>query len=391
MPKKMEKEKREELKLRILKALSLNSRASVNDLANYLHIPKPSAYILMNEAINEYGIVFVPEINIENIWRYEFLKLTKVHSKREMFYRTLEQMHEMGFEEYIVMIKFIGRVPGNEEFMKATKSSYMLQFASKLKGEHNFMMYLVGRSFTHIDNFVTHFSTELKNYKFVSQIIRIRKGMGFFPIRNELIEKFEIAEAYKNLLLGLNGKGRARIEDMSKGTDTNRVGLIYAFERLRNTDILSRISYYEEKPALKKTLLINIDVLNMTKFYKGQKEWYLSLVKRYEYRHNEIDFMCDISNPLGLFIIATFENQEEADKFIKNAKDMLKEGANIKYHLVEEVLLGKLGIRNMDMKFTHVYGELEYHKIVPKVSKVHMGEYQHTLPRFAEDVVKEFE
>ncbi|MDE1855972.1 MAG: hypothetical protein KGH49_01920, partial [Candidatus Micrarchaeota archaeon] len=111
MPRMIEQGKREELKARMLKLLSVNGRMSIGDLGKSLGITKPSAYHLFLETVKEYDLRFVPEINISKIWRYEFIKLSRMRTKKEILDEALEEIPEAGFEEYIVVFNFLKGAP----------------------------------------------------------------------------------------------------------------------------------------------------------------------------------------------------------------------------------------------------------------------------------------
>ncbi len=365
MPKIISQEKRTEMKHELLKILSVNSRASVNEIATKLKIPKPTAYNLLNETVKEFDLRFIPEINIENVWRYEFIKLSKTHSKKEMLHRTIEKLPEMGFEEFIILFKFSSNIPSDEEIAKAIGTSHVPQFVARVHGDYDIIMYAVASNFPEVDDFAIKFTLNLKNYVITSEINKLMRGFGFFPLRNELIKKFNISDNYKDLLLGLNGDGRVQIGDLARKTKSNQMRLIYAFERLKRTDILARITYYEAKPRNVVNTIVQIKVVNQNDFMKSRHKWLLDMVKGYAEKHNEYVFACDVSNPLGILLFLSFEDSDGVEEFFSNIRRTLK-GVEFKYFMMTKTLLGNLGVRNFDMRHTRQYKHLESEKLVPR-------------------------
>ncbi len=300
MPKPIDKDKRELLKERILKILSVNGRESIGNIAIAMGIPKPSAYNLVLEAINDYDLCFVPEINIENIWKYEFIRLSKAHSKKEMLEKTIEKSSELGFEEYIVLFKFRGKLPGDGEILRAISGSSIPQFVARINGGYDIVMYAVSNGFFSMSKFVADFAAALKDYSVTSELNRIFKGFGFFPLRSKLIDEFKISELYRSILLGLNGNGRKQIIEIAKADKNQQLQLIYAFERLKRTGMLNRVTYYEKAPKNVVMSMIIIKAFNVAALRESAKDLELDIVRKYENEHTEYVFICDISNPHGI-------------------------------------------------------------------------------------------
>jgi DNA-binding Lrp family transcriptional regulator len=369
IPDKEKDKKKQEMKDKILKILSVNGRASSNEIAVGIKMPKPSSYNLLNEVINEYDLHFVPEIDIRNIWKYEIIKLSKTHSKREMLHRTIEQLFELGFDEYFFFVKFIGRVPSDEEIKKAAKDSYVTQFISRLDGkQYDLVFYVVSKGFIHAEYNLVKFLKGLGKYNYSASMTKVTRDMGFFPLNNEIIDKFNIADNYKSILMSLNENGREQISELAKGSAEKRVKLIYAFDRLSRTDILPRITYYEGKPRSANMAMMTIKVINMPVFEKTRSRWFMTMLKDYENKPNEYIFVAEMTNPLGLIIFLNVERRER----VKEIADRIRKdvsGIEINYSFVEGVIRGKFAIRNFDIRHSRMYEILESENLAPKVER----------------------
>ena len=334
---------REDSYLEALKVLSYNGKASFDTIAKVLHTTKTTAYNQFKDLVDEYGLKFVPEINIDGIWKYEFIKFTRPHKKREIVEEALESLPDaIGFEEYMILIKFLNGKPKNEEILNAISNSYEAQFVATLDGEYDLVMYVVARNYMEADRFLLSFDEKMSKYNIVSEMDRIMPAFGFFPLSKKLIERFNIPESYLDLLLGLSDNGREELKAIAAKFKREPDRIMYAMERLRDTGILKHVTYYEEKPKYNVRALIKLTTNNVSAFLKNRNKWFLDMVKD-QGRHNEYIFVADISDNLKVIKTTTIG--------------------------IKDVLVGHLGVRNFDMRYSMQYEILANQNLVPKMKK----------------------
>ncbi len=356
MPKIINPDKRQQMKLDILKLLSVDGRASIQDMAKKLGVPKTTAYNLFLEVEKEYGLKFVPEININQIWKYELVKLSREGSKREILSKTIDKMHDIGFEEYVIFIKFMDNIPEEKEIKKILELSYMPQFAAIVRGQYDLIIYAISRSYKDIDSLIISLGNQLKSYNFKAEVNRIERTFGYFPVRSELIKQFAISENYKNLMINLNENGRTEIKKIEE-TNSSK-SLSYNLEKLKKTGILSRITYFETKSKNVITSVIRFSVINYDQFLNSKIRWFSELVNSGKHSHNEYTLMCDISNPQGCLIFCNFENNQNAELFFTQLKNNIK-GAKFEFINIAKTIFGNEGIRNFDNTCTDQKRELD--------------------------------
>ncbi|MDE1825705.1 MAG: hypothetical protein KGH61_01430 [Candidatus Micrarchaeota archaeon] len=371
MPKVIDKERREELKSKMLKLLSINGRMSIGNLGKNLKITKPSAYHLFLETVKEYDLKFVPEIDMSKIWRYEFIKLSRMRTKKEILDEAIEEIPEAGFEEYVVMFKFLGKQPKEEEILKAVGGSHMPQFIATLSGKYNLMMYIVARDYEAMNRFIVEFSKRLKK-PLVSELNRIEGSLGFFPLRNELMQDFNISETYLSLLLGLNEDGRQEFISIAKKFKKEQQGMVYAMDRLKRTGILRRVTYYEGKPKNTNNAIVQVKITDYEKFLANRNGYYTEMLNGNGKRHCEYTYMCDISNPQGSYMLLNFPDKESSRKFFSSLKRSIK-GAELTFIPMSKILIGRVGIRDFDMRYSSQYRALEGAKLVPRFERKEDG------------------
>lgn len=282
----------------ILKQLSVDARISMKTLSGSTRSAKGNAYGLFKEVVDEYGLRFVPEISIENLWKWEFIKKARMQTKRGIITEAMDAIPITGFGEYLVLVKFRGAAPGEDSIVEALGASYAPQFAARLRGnDHDLLVYVVSRSYEDALEFANAFGRKLGKQRMVTQVDRIWGNFGFFPLNAKVISQFDIFDSYKNLLIGLNGSGRDTFSEIGRKAGQGPAQMLYAYDRLVRTGIMKRITYYEEKPKSRINVLLTLKITNVKSFGETKDAWFMRLIKEYGNAENECVFMCDTASP----------------------------------------------------------------------------------------------
>ncbi|MGI0141470.1 MAG: hypothetical protein ACREBF_02350 [Candidatus Micrarchaeales archaeon] len=363
MPRIIEPQKRQELKIKMLKILGINARTSNSNLAKLLEIPKSTAQMLFAELVKEYDLHFTAEIGIEELWRWEFVKQARTYNKKGILEKVIDNLPELGFEEFIIFLKFLDGSPSAEELSRAAGRSYIPQFVGMLHGEYDVVMYAVARNYDGANRFVIELGKQLHKYKVTSDLLNITRMYGFFPLGKKLIEQFHIPDTYEHILMGLHNEGRMEFSGIAKKFKHGLPHILYAYDRLKKTNILTRLTYYEGKPHNIFSVLIRIKIVNETDYFESRGMWFLDMVKNSENKHTNYTFMCDISNPQGILLLMNFADGDAAESFVAKLRKLLR-GAEISYFVLTKIVFGNLGVRDFDMKFTVQYKDVVRAKLL---------------------------
>ncbi|MEM3838989.1 MAG: hypothetical protein QXF01_00195 [Candidatus Micrarchaeaceae archaeon] len=353
-------ESKENIDNAILRELSMDARQSLGEIADKVAAGKTTVFNEINRLIKDKDIRFVPEINLEDLWRHELLYTTKLMQKRDL--RHLD-IHQIGFSEYVGFVKFIDKKPSDAEIIKAAGSSYVPQNIASLYGTDDLFMYLVARDHADINLFVNSFSRNLHGYKMVLRIRPIRKSFGFFPLGNRLIEQFKLPEKYKKLLIRLNGDARGQLWE---GTEENRNAVNYIYKMLIEYGIISRTTMYMRNSDNNFIGIISYSIVDNQQFQKNRHKWLGHLVNMDCNRLGSYAFMADLYEPYGGLIIANAKNAS-CFEGIKRSLESLKLGIELESQVISHQLIGEIGIRNFDLKYSDQYGILAMDGIVPKL------------------------
>ncbi|VVB76769.1 Uncharacterised protein [uncultured archaeon] len=359
----------QDIKCKVIRQLGIDARISMKTLMSSVGGARSSAYGLFNSVTSEYGLKFVPEINISNLWKWEFIKRARMQTKRGIIAEaTMEELPVAGFGEYMVLVKFAGKPPGDEIIRAALSAFDAPQFAARLDGDYDLIIYAVARSYEEALEFTDGFSKKLDKQNMTTYTNRVWGIFGFFPVNAKLIGKFDIFDSYKNLLLGLNESGRKTFSDIGRKANQGPAQMLYAYDRLVRTGILRRITYYETKPKSTINVLFKIKATNAKSFDGAKDAWFMRLIKEYEKMENECVFMCDIPSPKGMLVIGSFEKADRLKNFVGMMKSSL-DGIEITQTKITSVLQGSLGIRDFDMRYTQQYASLARRRMVPRLNE----------------------
>jgi DNA-binding Lrp family transcriptional regulator len=346
-----ERGNKEELEGRILGLLSMNSRLGIDKLAEQTGISRNQAYDLLKRLVKTYEIRFLPEIGIENLWKYEFLGLCWGKSKRELQdTMTNEDAVQLGFGEYIAMVEFKGhKEPANDEIIKAMEESYMPQYIARMSGQCNLFIYLIARSPVEASQFIYKFRNNLNKYNLTVKLQFIFPGFGYFPLNDKFIEQTQIQHRYKKLLLALNKNARIRLSSLSEefgGVSNMTMSTMNA--RLKELGLVKRTTLCIQNPKEQIIKLFTISIVDGEKFLKNTNLLLMNIVKN---ATKHYIFIANIKNPDGVMFLARFETLLEAEKF-KKEFETLDLGIEMNESMLLENLYGNLGIRNFSPEAT---------------------------------------
>jgi hypothetical protein len=237
------------------------------------------------------------------------------------------------------------------------------QNVSMLYGEYDVFMYLVARNPAEMTFFVNSFVKSFEKYKAEVSVRPIRRTYGFFPMRNELIEELKLPEKYKKLLTILNTNARSHLSQMADDIDKNTI--TYLYKALLDYGIIHRSTIIHRKPGKNLTGLITYKIVDHTLFNKNRNKWLSHLVNTNNGKNASYVFMADTYEPYGGVILVNAADSSSLESF-RNSLAAMKVGVEIKSQILTKSILGELGIRNFDVRYTQQYITLETDGLVPK-------------------------
>jgi DNA-binding Lrp family transcriptional regulator len=311
---------------KIVHLLSENSRISNTEIAEKLGVTRQAIAKRLGKLEREFGIDYTLELNEE--------ALGLVHP-------------------HIIMVKFEEK-PDYKAVKKLFQSSHIPQFVATVKGGYDLFIYANSASrseYAHWDKGTQVLLSEYKASWYPSEIAY--NQLGFFPIRNETIDKLNIDARYKEIIKLLNTDSRASFRDMSKKLGMHFNVFIYNFKKLVETSYIRRFTIVE-KPVRDTVMMYYFAKLTLTDLFErcaanARKALIYDdpypLVSRYS-------FCSQLIGSGDFFVMGVFDDRkvgyDRGVLYYKNAMQTQK--VKMSYGVIDKVLVGRMPLRSMDNK-----------------------------------------
>lgn len=311
---------------KLLRALSEDSRRSISDLSKQLGLSRKTTKERLLKLEKELGVRYTVELNEDR------LGVANPH---------------------LIMVRF-SKKPDHEHLRRVFARSSIPQIVVAVKGTYDLFIYANAHSrdeYVHWDKSTQISLAEYGVSWYPAEVAH--RQLGFYPLRNELIERIEMPQKYKSMLKILNTNGRASFQEISKQTGMHFNTVAYNYKKLLEMGYVKRFTLVMDKPA---------DVTMMTLFDKYR----ISAEFEQDARATRAYFKADDENSLisryifvnelvggnDFFCAGVFDSVDIARKrFMKPYKRaQAPDKPRTFYGAVDEVLLGSLPIRSLDTK-----------------------------------------
>ncbi len=312
---------------KMVRLISEDSRISILELSKELSVSRRTVRERLLRVEKELGIDYTVEFN------ESALKLSNPH---------------------LILAKFTKKPEWNE-VSRLLASSYIPQFAASIKGKYDLLIYAnaaTSGEYVHWDKSMQIMLSKYGVSWHPSDVAH--KQLGYFPMRNELIDKLDMDQQHKDMLKLLNGNSRITFSEISKKIGMHFNTVAYNFNKLVDSGIIKRFTISTRPPK---------DLTRMSFFSK-----YI-LSERFEedasrirkvYTTSGTDYpifnrylVCaQLVGSYDFFNMSIFDNYETAYKqAILQYKDVMKRHkVRVDYGQVDNLLLGRWPIRSIDTK-----------------------------------------
>ncbi len=311
---------------KIVRMLSENSRISISDLAKNTGLSRRTVSMRLKKIEQELGIRYTVELD------YNKLGLTSPH---------------------IVFVE-LKEKPDYEYVEKVLKKSPIPQIAFSVKGKNAILIYGIATStseYVYWDNAIAVLLARYGTLAQTSEVVHTQ--LGFFPLRNEMLEKSSIAPKYKEMLKILNENSRVTFQELSKRLSMHFNTVAYTFNKLLKMNYIKRFTITMDKPDYVSTAAFLVkytpkedfekQVLKVRRAFQSDDE--NTLISRYI-------VLAPLIGSYDHFGVGVFDDFKTATAQIaKYHKQAL--GNNIAYVLcyeIDKMLIGRLPLRSVDDK-----------------------------------------
>lgn len=311
---------------RIIRILSENSRASVSEISNYADVSRRTARRKLLRIEKELGVRYTLEFDEQRLG---------------------------AANPHLIALKFQKR-PNLLEIAKLFESSYIPQVVVSTKGDYDMFVYAnsgTSGEYIHWDRGMRILLSKYGVTWRVSQVVH--RQLGFFPLRNELLDRLGIPEKYREMLKLLNGDSRLSFQSMSRTLRMHFNTVAYNFSKLKETGYIKRFTATLE-PIKEAVFLTFFSTYRMGEGYEEG-----SAITRRVFMADDRDplisryLMCSpLIGSYDFFTIGAFDDLKTAvRKDVMLHRQILRNyDTRIAYAYVDRVLLGRLPIRSLDSR-----------------------------------------
>ncbi len=315
----------------LMRELSQNSRQSFNGLGKKLGVSGSTVKRRLSKLEKEYGIKYVLEIDTEA------LGLVANH---------------------IILVK-LKKVPPIQLLQKIFKKYPEAQYAALTKGDFDLFIYASASNHEDLSRWAHWTRQQLSEYvEYWGPTNVIGNWFGFFPLRDEMINKLSISESKKTILKLLNRNARTSLKELSNNVGLSMPTTQYHLKQLMKSKYVKRFTIVMTKPPKNVQYIVTwgYNILNnFMKYGVASRNFLVSTEKE-----GEMSSLVLASNTIGVtddVVIKAFDTIKEAQEFDEGIAEVF--GPVIREHnsaFIVEDLVGYLPARNLDTK-SEYHGE----------------------------------
>lgn len=331
--------------LKLLTALSMNSRLNSSELAPLAGLSEKAAYLRTKALENDLGIGYILEINTE----------------------------KLGYTNYLLLVKFEGKAPAANDVKRAFANEPRIQFAAVTKGEYDLVAYLLDVDYVSaIDNFrALILKTGLAKYRAKWNLIPFAQTYSFVPLRREFIEDVirtkrwrrgrestspkqdEILNREFIVLKELNENSTESFSRIDRRYGLNRGTSRYAYSSLKAQGIIVRPTISITNLRMKYIGMIQIMDIDEKTVEENRHKSLADLIE-YGKLTNKYCLSGNIGIPDGAIRFLPVFNDGYLDDVTKTLEKELA-GSSVRNLIVTDILVGSLCYRRFDNDYSRQY------------------------------------
>lgn len=239
--------------------------------------------------------------------------LRELEEKYDLDYTLMLDEKALGFSEgRIITIKF-ETVPKIDILKERFAKDVFVQDAYLASGDYDLLLYVVG--LTQIDfrfwllKLRLDFGTNKPQIKMSTVNDYL---MGFFPLRNDLLDKnIVLSNTEKKVLKLLNKNSRMKLRDLTSESKTTKMRVIYIIEKLKRMKIIKSFTTLVQTPEKRIISAYSLSLTLNRDFESFDKAFLAELIKE-EY-HEVVNDYSLIASTTGIwdsFLLCVFKDGE---------------------------------------------------------------------------------
>lgn len=285
-------------------------------------------------------------------------------------------MNNLGFSEYMILAKFIGGKPSNEDITNAIKGNPRIQLALATKGTYDIIIFCVAENNNVIAEVLDSIRTNEKLSDIESEwyITPIAGSYGFIPLRQEFFSvlkekvwhrkkhgekptKASLMEREYSLLYEMNQNSRIPFSRVEAMHSLPQGSAKRAFEDLSSEDeknIMTRPTIIFHNLNHKYNAIVIAIISNDLKFIDSKNTHRNYIVNEPNGFLSKFSYICDMETPDGIFYLFPVFKDGYLETIETELNATIK-GVKFESLIVEKVLLGSICYRKFDNLYSDQY------------------------------------
>ena len=328
----------------ILRALSMNARITVPELAKITGLSNTAVNYHLRNLERKYDIKYILELDIE----------------------------KFGYINYIAFVKFKDKRPTYEEMKTQLEAIPYVQVAMTTKGTYDMVIFLVVEANSEARATLyelTSLAFESYNIEWTMTPVYFG-GSGFIPLRDQFFEVLkekiwtrtkerprpahdEITEIEYKVLKAMNGHSATDFASIDReiGADNGRSN--YAFHQLINRGIIKRVTINMQNINSKFDVIFLLSQDNYNEWAPCREKLLLESMRE-SGCHDIYSFSCDIMSPKGVLLITHVQKDENLEGNIERLTKNIR-GMSFNTLIITNLILGLINNRLYDKTQSRQY------------------------------------
>lgn len=339
--------------LRILTALSMNSRASISKIAGIVEMNDQAAYRKVRELEKKLKIKYIIESNLETL----------------------------GYTRYLLLVKFTGRTPSKGALKKAVEEDPRIGFAVITRGDYDLVMYFIDKGYIEaIDDIWEMRSSGLfGKYSAEWHLLPFGLAYSFVPLRMAFIEKVmkkndlgkSLTQKEFEVFSKLHENGVKSFFEIDKECRLTKGSARHAYLRMLSRGIIVRPTIKIENLPMKYLSMILLETLHGEKVLKKRYRLLSDVIQNGPIA-NKYALGGNVGNPAGTaYFMPVIKNGEL--EIQARGMEKLVPGISVRSLIVTDMLVGEFCYRRYDNEYSRQYKLLVEQKKLERTKLVNYG------------------
>lgn len=353
-----EPEKTSDTDRKIITTLSMNSRANLAFIGKSVGLKPNSTYYRIKQLEERYGIRYIMELNPGNL----------------------------GYQEYLGLIRFVGKRPDTARLREAFSSIPNVQLALLTSGRYDMLVHFVARNNDNassmfykflLDKTIGEYDLEWAISPFFSTYCFVPLRDNFYELLKEKIWKRsketprlmpgQITSREHAVLQSMNSNANIDFTSIDKAHGLERGTARYTYHRLVENGTVVRPTITMQRSGVRYNAVMLISMINGKLVTDSRERLLFEIIDDTKSMTNKYALVGNTGAPSGALFICPIRRDGDLQRIEANLLEKIK-GSELITLIVTEALVGNLCYRSFDNMHSRQYKRIieDYKRNLPQ-------------------------